>query len=170
MGETNLKAELRCATMDNGAEFVMIAGTEQRQRLCASSSIIPVCGGVSVHVGTHVCLCVCVFSLPFLSLGGPGFSMHLSGNYLFGSGIDYFLLDNLACSGTESNLLQCPGSRIGVHNCFAYEHAGVICTGESFYFLFFLLFPTCILQQLSHSLLRFLIYLIPKSYHHPHNS
>ena len=41
-----------------------------------------------------------------------------------------FLLDDIVCTGNESNLLQCVHSELGVHNCDSSETAGVICGGK----------------------------------------
>ena len=48
---------------------------------------------------------------------------------MYGSGSVAFLLDNIVCSGNESNLLQCVHSGLGIHNCDSSETAGVICGG-----------------------------------------
>ena len=44
----------------------------------------------------------------------------------FGQGSGPIFLDNVQCTGTESNLTQCDHNEIGVHNC---RDAGVICLG-----------------------------------------
>ncbi len=38
-----------------------------------------------------------------------------------------FLLDDVECDGTEQTLLECPHAGRGVHNCAAWEYAGVVC-------------------------------------------
>ena len=45
----------------------------------------------------------------------------------FGRGTGPILLDQVQCSGTESNLLSCPANQIGIHDCSHYEDAGVVC-------------------------------------------
>jgi hypothetical protein len=40
-----------------------------------------------------------------------------------------FLLDEVACSGTESKILDCGNAGRGVSDCAGYEYAGVTCSG-----------------------------------------
>ena len=39
-------------------------------------------------------------------------------------------LDNVICTGSESNLLQCGHNPVGTHNCDVTETAGVRCGGR----------------------------------------
>ena len=45
----------------------------------------------------------------------------------FGQGTGPILLDNLACTGNEARLFDCPNNGIGVHNCAHSEDAGAVC-------------------------------------------
>ena len=52
-------------------------------------------------------------------------------NAYFGQGYGRIFLDNVACSGTESRLIDCiSSSNIGVHNCQHDDDAGVKCGGN----------------------------------------
>ena len=45
----------------------------------------------------------------------------------FGQGIGSIWLDNVDCTGSETNLISCQANPIGDHNCGHYEDAGVRC-------------------------------------------
>ena len=52
-------------------------------------------------------------------------------NAHFGAGSGAIYLDDVACTGSETCLLSCPSSPIGVENCGHYEDAGVACAGAT---------------------------------------
>ena len=45
----------------------------------------------------------------------------------YGQGTGPILLDDVACSGTEASLIECPASPITTHNCAHSEDASVRC-------------------------------------------
>ena len=48
-----------------------------------------------------------------------------------GQGTGAIVLDDLLCSGTEENLLQCPSfTSAGIHNCAHFEDASVVCEND----------------------------------------
>ena len=49
----------------------------------------------------------------------------------FGPGNGTIWLDDVACTGFELRLIDCPGRPIGFHNCGHYEDAGVVCQQTS---------------------------------------
>lgn len=45
----------------------------------------------------------------------------------FMEGTGQIWLDNIECTGTESRLIDCPATSLGMHNCAHHEDAGVLC-------------------------------------------
>ena len=48
----------------------------------------------------------------------------------FGRGSGPIWYDSVRCSGREANLTQCGHRGLGVHNCYHWDDAGVICASE----------------------------------------
>ena len=59
-------------------------------------------------------------------LGFPG-ALRATYSATFGMGTGPILLDNVECSGSETNLGQCDYWSIEEHNCVHEEDAGVVC-------------------------------------------
>ena len=53
---------------------------------------------------------------------------------IFSAGTGPILLDNVGCTGNETNLDDCPHNGVGVHDCRHSEDAGVICSQQGMEF------------------------------------
>ena len=53
-------------------------------------------------------------------------------NNEYGEGNGRIWLDDVMCMGGETSLASCGHSQWGVHNCFHYEDAGVICSSSKY--------------------------------------
>ena len=59
-----------------------------------------------------------------MGLGATAYS-----NSYFGAGTIGIFLDDVGCSGSELNLIDCTHSPFGAHNCDHSKDAGVACLG-----------------------------------------
>ena len=48
----------------------------------------------------------------------------------YGQGTGDILLDDLACTGSETSIFYCPHNGVGSHNCAHSEDAGAVCACE----------------------------------------
>ena len=48
----------------------------------------------------------------------------------FGIGLGDIFLDDVTCTGVETELLSCTSNLIGIHNCYHGKDAGVFCEGD----------------------------------------
>lgn len=51
----------------------------------------------------------------------------ITSSFRYGSGSGPILLDNVDCSGSETNIMDCPANPPGNHNCQHSEDAAVVC-------------------------------------------
>ncbi|NXW50737.1 DMBT1 protein, partial [Nyctiprogne leucopyga] len=59
---------------------------------------------------------------------GCGIALSAPGSAHFGPGLDPIWLDDVHCTGMESNLTKCGLNNWGEHNCGHSEDAGVVCS------------------------------------------
>ena len=69
-----------------------------------------------------------VYSLVPVRLGGRAYS-----NAHFGAGSGPIFLDDVQCTSSASQLLECPSRPILSHNCLHSADAGVGCEGMSYH-------------------------------------
>ena len=67
----------------------------------------------------------CLFFFFFAFAGGIAYS-----NAFFGAGTGPIYLDEVACTSSASQLLECSSRPISTHNCFHSADAGVACKGN----------------------------------------
>ena len=64
-----------------------------------------------------------------VSLGFPA-AIQAKTNAFFGQGSGTIWLDDVDCTGNESNLADCNHKEWGEHNCVHADDAGVVCSGK----------------------------------------
>ncbi|XP_065715711.1 scavenger receptor cysteine-rich domain-containing protein DMBT1-like isoform X2 [Patagioenas fasciata] len=62
---------------------------------------------------------------------GCGAAVAAPGSARFGWGAGPIWLDDVSCTGTESDFSECRAKTLGVHNCHHGEDAGVVCAGNT---------------------------------------
>ena len=141
------RVEWRCASMISGGQCVMTVGTVLMQLWSASSWDMQ-----SLEVSAIINQFVWVFFLNFLLnlmlflwSGGIPYS-----NAIFGAGTGPIYLDDVACTPSASQLLECSSSPISRHNCPHSADAGVGCEG-SFCYLSTTWIFSCLAMYLNYS-------------------
>ena len=61
----------------------------------------------------------------------PGIDAQARSFAAFGQETGPIYLDDVACTGNEVRLIDCPHGGIGVHNCGHSEDAGVVCSATN---------------------------------------
>ncbi|KFV81325.1 Deleted in malignant brain tumors 1 protein, partial [Struthio camelus australis] len=62
---------------------------------------------------------------------GCGMALSAPGSARFGWGSNRIWLDDVSCTGTETDFSECKAKSWGIHNCHHGEDAGVVCSGET---------------------------------------
>nr|XP_009673252.1 PREDICTED: deleted in malignant brain tumors 1 protein-like isoform X1 [Struthio camelus australis] len=61
---------------------------------------------------------------------GCGMALSAPGSARFGWGSNRIWLDDVSCTGTETDFSECKAKSWGIHNCHHGEDAGVVCSGN----------------------------------------
>ncbi|XP_058436760.1 deleted in malignant brain tumors 1 protein-like [Marmota monax] len=87
------------------------------------------------HNGTWGTVCDDLWSLPAAQVVcqqlGCGAALAAPRSSLFGDGSGPIFLDNVRCTGNETNLGQCHHLGLSVHNCGHHEDAGAVCSAPA---------------------------------------
>ena len=119
----SMRVEWRCASMARGGQCVMTSGTALMPLWSASSwDIHTLEVGVLFTLSTN--LYNFIFCMCLRLLGGRAYS-----NAHFGAGSGPIFLDDVQCSSSSNQLLECPSRPILTHNCAHSADAGVSCEG-----------------------------------------
>ena len=119
--------------MTNGGQCVMTLGTILMLLWSASSWDMEVCycmpymykQSSKLPVNIHdTCILYCYLTTVCLHSGGTAYS-----NAHFGAGSGPIFLDDVQCTSSSSQLLECPSRPILSHNCLHSADAGVACEG-----------------------------------------
>ena len=120
-GPISLRVEWRCASMTSGEQSVMMAGALLMLPLSASSWVMQL-----LEVSAKVAWYEMSFKFVFLYVTG-GISYN---NAFFGAGTGPIYLDDVVCTSSDSQLLECSSRPILRHNCTHSTDAGVGCEGN----------------------------------------
>ena len=78
----------------------------------------------------------CSIYYSFVALASSGAPIR-GRDHLYGSGVGLITLDNVVCTGEETDLLQCDHDGVLTSNCDHNEDAAVVCGSESSSSLYF---------------------------------
>ena len=113
--------------MTSGGQCVMTPGTTLMLLWSASSSDMHTLevSMLAVLIGKYILCNKCCHLMNFsLCLGGRAYS-----NAHFGAGSGPIFLDDVQCTLSSSQLLECPSRPVLSHNCLHSADAGVGCEG-----------------------------------------
>ena len=105
--------------MTSGEQYVMTPGTPLMLLLCADNW-----DTLEVSLVSNDGVAECALLTNSNPPAGRAFS-----NAFFGAGTGPIFLDDVQCSSSSSQLLECSSSPILTHNCEHSEDAGVGCEG-----------------------------------------
>ena len=145
-----MRVEWNCAITGSGAQSVMICGVHQMQVLLANSLVTRELVGITFitsDINDNSCSPPqCITTVVYLVTMLVDFrssslnSLCLSGarafsSAFFGRGTGGIYLDNLGCHGSESRLIDCVHSTIGIHNCYHGDDAGLRCKRKNYIYV-----------------------------------
>ena len=116
----NVTASLIVHTAISQIENYYISKEALSQSQVAWSKILSIC------YNNHG-VCISKLALHYITVSHAGAIAYSFAR--FGRGNGSIFLDNLYCRGTESRLVDCPHSGIGVHNCDHSADASLRCQG-----------------------------------------
>ena len=117
--QTSMKVEWRCASTTSGEQYVMTPGTPLMLLLSADNWDMYTMK-VSLVSNDAVAECALLTNSNPLAFTDA----------FFGAGTGPIFLDDVQCSSSSSQLLECFSSPILTHNCQHFEDAGVGCEGK----------------------------------------
>ena len=112
--------------MTSGGQCVMTPGTPLMPLWSASNWDMR-----TLEVSTNVCFMYINISIHYFGFGYSAGGIAYS-NAFFGAGTGPIYLDDVACTSSASQLLECSSSPILTHNCPHSADAGVGCEGKLF--------------------------------------
>ena len=115
----SMRVEWRCVSMTSGGQCVMMVGTVLMPVWSASSLVMH-----TLEVSASANVCETWLRCFNYGTGGIPYT-----NAFFGTGTGPIYLDDVACTLSASQLLECPSRPILTHNCDHHADAGVGCEG-----------------------------------------